>query len=183
MVFVLLEPTATLPKATVVGEKTIGASPVPVRLTICGEFKALSVMVIAPLTAPTTVGVNVTFTVQLAFTARVLQLSFSPKSPLAWMEIVAVAVPLFFSVTLLLALVVPTACLALKVSEVGDAFTTGEPVVAPCETKKGRSPNTAQPVQPEGKFSTKTWKFVGLAMSAAVTGTLSVVEFTNVTVR
>jgi len=66
-----------------------------VRLTICGEFAALSVMVMAPLTAPTIVGVKVTFTVQLAFMASVLQLSVSPKSPLGLMEILALIEPVF----------------------------------------------------------------------------------------
>lgn len=147
-VLVLLLPTATVPNARVVGAKVMGASPVPVRLTICGEFAALSVMVMAPLTAPTIVGVKVTFTVQLAFMASVLQLSVSPKSPLGLMEILALIEPVFFSVTLWLALLAPTACLVLKVRVVGEGFTTGTP--APWDTKNGRAPNTAQPVQPEG---------------------------------
>lgn len=40
------------------------AMPVPVRLITCGLLLALSVIVIAPVLAPTAVGVNVTLIVQ-----------------------------------------------------------------------------------------------------------------------
>ena len=39
-------------------------APVPVRLTVCGEFVAWSVMETAPVRVPAAVGANVTFTVQ-----------------------------------------------------------------------------------------------------------------------
>jgi hypothetical protein len=43
--------------------------PVPVRLTVCGEFVAWSVIAMEPVRVPVTVGVNVTFTVQLPLVA------------------------------------------------------------------------------------------------------------------
>ena len=59
---------------------------------------------------PATVGVNVTFTVQLPFAASVAaQVFVWAKSPVDAMERVVVPVPVFFTVTGLLALVVPTA--------------------------------------------------------------------------
>jgi len=91
--------------------------------------------------------VKVTFTVQLAFMASVLQLSVSPKSPLGLMEILALIEPVFFSVTLWLALVAPTACLVLK-SESWRRFHHGN--TNSLGDEKGSEPNTAQPVQPEG---------------------------------
>ena len=59
-------PTASLPKASVVGESVTWATPVPVRLTDCGEFEAWSVIMIDPVRVPMAVGVNVTLIVQLA---------------------------------------------------------------------------------------------------------------------
>jgi hypothetical protein len=58
-------PIATVPKLRLVAERVIGALPVPVRLTVCGLVKALSVNVSAPLSAPIIDGVNVTPTVQV----------------------------------------------------------------------------------------------------------------------
>lgn len=45
------------------------AGPLPVRLTVCGLFPALSVIVSVPVRVPDTVGVNVTLMVQLPFAA------------------------------------------------------------------------------------------------------------------
>lgn len=65
----LLVPRFWLPKATLVGDK-LTAVPVPVRLIVCGLPTELSVTVNVPGSAPTTWGVNVTETEQLAETAR-----------------------------------------------------------------------------------------------------------------
>jgi hypothetical protein len=62
----LVVPTVTVPKLNVVAESVTGALPVPVRFTVCGLFPALSVNVRVPVAAPTTAGVNVTPTVQVA---------------------------------------------------------------------------------------------------------------------
>jgi len=86
-------------------------APVPVKVTDCGVFGALSVIVIAPLRVPVAVGVNVTLIVQLVFAARLAgQLFVSPKSPLgAIAEIARVAFPVLVNVTGCATLVVFTA--------------------------------------------------------------------------
>ena len=62
----LVLPTCWLPKSRLVGERlTTGAPPLPVRFTVWGLLGALSVMVMAPVRVPVTVGVNVTLIVQL----------------------------------------------------------------------------------------------------------------------
>ena len=48
-----------------------GCAPVPAKLTVCGLLAALSLIVIAPVSAPPAVGVNVTLIVQLAAAASV----------------------------------------------------------------------------------------------------------------
>jgi len=56
-----------LPKAKLVGKKLVlGATPVPVRATVCGLPVALFVTVIVPGWLPMAVGVKVTVIVQLA---------------------------------------------------------------------------------------------------------------------
>src|SRR5271169_1156673 len=67
----LVWPTLTLPKLRLVGEIS-KAIPVPVSVTVCGLFGALSVSLRPPLTAPARVGAKATEIVQLAFTARVV---------------------------------------------------------------------------------------------------------------
>lgn len=47
------------------GDTVMVIRPVPVRLTVCGEFVALSVIEILPGSDPLAVGVNDTVTVQL----------------------------------------------------------------------------------------------------------------------
>src|ERR1700674_6125569 len=68
--------TAWLPNARLEGDKLAAVPdagvPVPVRLTACGLFAALSVKVIAPVRVPVAVGVNVTLIVQLPPTATKL---------------------------------------------------------------------------------------------------------------
>jgi hypothetical protein len=100
--------------------------PVPVNLTVCGEFVASSVIVTVPVRVPVAVGVNVTITVQLAGDGPNVPIqvpAVSAKSPVVPNEIDVDPVPVFFIVTVLAALVVPTACLA-NVSLVGVAVTT-----------------------------------------------------------
>ena len=109
-----VEPTAALGNVRLVGLTVIGASPVPVSLTSCGLVPALSLKVNAPVIAPTPLGLNVTFTVQLLFAAsELLQLFVSLKSPLATIEpMESGPEPEFVSFTALEALVVPAATFA-----------------------------------------------------------------------
>ena len=75
-------PTVTVPKFSVLAESVTGelvAPPVPLRLTVCGLFAALSVKVRVPVAAPVAVGVNVTPTVQLAPAAML-----APQVLLRW---------------------------------------------------------------------------------------------------
>jgi hypothetical protein len=58
--FELLDPTATVPKATLVGDAAIcGCTPVPVSAMLAGEPGALLVMEMLPGELPAAVGVNV----------------------------------------------------------------------------------------------------------------------------
>ena len=86
--------------------------PVPVRLTVCGEFVALSEMVTDPVRVPDVVGENVTVIVQLAgFGPSVgVQLFVCAKSPVAGEIVSGVLFALvLLTVTVWPALVVPTA--------------------------------------------------------------------------
>jgi len=77
-----VEPTAWLPKAKLTGEKVMGATPVPVKVTICGEFEAVSLTVITPGMLPVVEGMNVTLIVHVAPALRLLpQLLVCAKSP------------------------------------------------------------------------------------------------------
>src|SRR5207249_2050128 len=95
--------------------------PAPVRLTVCGLPEVLSVARRLPVRVPDAVGENVTLMAQFPPTATELpQLSVSAKSPLVEIVVIAKAAePVFVSVTVCAALVVPTVWLA-KVSEVGE---------------------------------------------------------------
>lgn len=127
----LVLPTEMLPKANVAGESATGATAVPVRLTICGELDAVSAIVMAPEMLPVVVGENVELTMQLAPAASdVPQLLVWVKSPLDVMEMVVDAPPVFFTVTGLLALLVPTAC-DVNVSALGVAVTVTPPPAVP----------------------------------------------------
>lgn len=128
----LVVPTAWEANVNVAGVTvitTVAAFPVPVRLTVWGELDALSVIEIEPVRVPVAVGVNVTVIVQLAGEGPsvVGQLLVCAKSPVAGAIVSGVeAVPVFFTVTVLPALVVPTVCEA-KVSLVGVVVTTTVP--------------------------------------------------------
>ena len=63
----LVVPSATVPKATVVAESVVGTSPDPVSFTVCPLLLALSVMVSVPAgCAPVALDVKVKERVQLA---------------------------------------------------------------------------------------------------------------------
>jgi len=83
---------------------------VPLRETICGLPAALSLMDTSPVRVPVAVGVKVTLMVQLAAAATLPpHVLLAAKSPLATMlEIARGPVPLFVSITICGALVVPT---------------------------------------------------------------------------
>lgn len=69
---VLVLPTAVVLKFSELVESVTGAVPVPVKVTVCGLFRAESVNVSAPDAAPDAVGVNVTPTTQVAPAARLV---------------------------------------------------------------------------------------------------------------
>src|SRR5580692_5654348 len=88
-------PTLSMPKLRLVGERpTAGAVPVPVSETVWALPLALSVIVIAPLRVPVTVGVKVTLIAQFAPAATLVpQVFVWLKSPLETMLVtVSVAV-------------------------------------------------------------------------------------------
>ena len=98
-----------MPKVRLVGAKlTLDATPVPVRLTVCGLPVALSLTVIVPGWLPVTVGVKVTLMEQLAPTAteapQVLVWAYGALATMLVM--VSAAVPELVSVTVCAALVV-----------------------------------------------------------------------------
>lgn len=104
-------PTVALPKGSVPGESVTGETAVPVRLTSCGEFVAVSFTVIAPVMLPTAVGANVDVMAHDAPAAsEVPQVFVWPKFPLDVIKIVVEVEPAFFTVTILPVLVVPIAC-------------------------------------------------------------------------
>ena len=112
----LLVVAGWLAKVKLVGEReAVGTAPVPVKLTDCGLFVALSVKVNVAVRLPAVVGVNVTLTVQLAFTASEvphvsLGIAKSPGSvpPICTLLMVKAALPPLVRVTPCAALVVPT---------------------------------------------------------------------------
>ena len=74
--------------------------PVPLSAAVVGLLLALLVTVSVPVRAPPAVGLNVTFTVQEALTAMLVQLLVWLKSPVAETpETVAVLVPELVTVT------------------------------------------------------------------------------------
>lgn len=107
-----------LPNAKLEGLRdTPGAVPVPLSVMVCIPPLASSLIVTTPARTPVPVGVNVTATVQVAPAARdvefeQLELASRVKSPLAarplmWSELL----PVFVSVTVCAAAVVPTTVL------------------------------------------------------------------------
>ena len=110
---VLDVPTVWLPKFRLVGLSDAEgptATPVPVKLAVCGLPGALSVTVIVPVRVPATVGVKVTLMLQFEPAAReVPQVLVCAKSPLLAMLVIdKLAVPVLLNVIFCAALVVPT---------------------------------------------------------------------------
>ena len=115
----------------------VAATPVPLRLTDCGEPVALSAIDRAAVRVPAAAGLNSTDTVQLAPTASdVPQVVADFRNELALVPVmvsevsVSAAVPVFFKVTTCAAVVTPTVVEA-KVKDVGESVATGVPVLVP----------------------------------------------------
>ena len=107
----LVVPTVRLENVRLVAEMVTGEEPVPVRLTVCGLFEALSLNVSVPAREPVVAGVNVTLIVQEApFAILAPQVLVAiEKSPLVEMVENARAVFLrFVSVTDFAELTFPT---------------------------------------------------------------------------
>ena len=117
-------PTVRLLKLSDVGDNVTAATPVPLKLTVCGLFDALSVIVTVPVAAPVAAGENVTEIEHFLPAATELpQVVVSEKLPLTVMlVIVSVAVPVFVRVRPRVAEVVPTTTLP-KPKEAGESVT------------------------------------------------------------
>src|SRR5581483_4804265 len=110
-------PTGTDPNLRLVVDRVTGVPPVPVRLTVCGLFGALSNTSSVAVRVPVAAGVNVTLMVQLPPAGTLapqvlLGVAKSPGSaPLKLMLLMFNAtLRLLISVTVCAALVVPTVC-------------------------------------------------------------------------
>jgi hypothetical protein len=164
-------PTVSVPNDSLAGLIVSGRSPVPFKLTTCGESGALSLIANEPVRAPETDGLKVTFTWQdaPAFSEDPQVWLKTAKLPVAVIELMLTALELvFFNVTVFDALVVPATC-AAKATLNGEGETIG--LLA---TVNGNAANAAQ-LAPLGKPSTHTWNAPGFLIWAAVTGTLSCV--------
>lgn len=96
--------------------------PLPLSVTLCGLPGAVSVMVTDPERNPVAVGLNVTFTVQLAPGFKAVQLLVCAKSPEAAMLLtVSAALPLLLMLKLLATLVVFNCCAENVMLEVESA--------------------------------------------------------------
>jgi hypothetical protein len=107
-------PTFWFPKLKLGCEKlTMGARPVPLRVTVCGLLTALSVRVRAPVRPPLAVGAKLTLIVQLPLGATEgRQLLLSVQSlEIDRLLMLRATVPVFVTVTGCEALVVPTSWL------------------------------------------------------------------------
>lgn len=108
----LVLPMAVLGKERMAGVSVTGATPFPVRLTTCVPGVALSRRVMAPSMDPNALGEKLTVTVHVAPGARlapqVVVLENSPL-PVIAVRFRVLVVPVFFTVTDLDALAVPTA--------------------------------------------------------------------------
>ena len=118
-----------MPKLKLVGKRlTLEATPVPLRLTVCGLPVALSMIVIVPAWAPVAVGVNVTLIEQFPPAATELPQVFvwAYCALAAILVTLSAALPPLVSVTVCAALVVPTSWLA-KVRLVEERLTLALP--------------------------------------------------------
>jgi hypothetical protein len=107
----LLVPTNWLPNDRGLGDRvTVGATPVPVKATVCGLPLALSFTVSVPVLAPVAVGVKVTSIVQLAPAAtlapHVLVCAKSPLIPM--LPIVSAVLAVLLRLIACAPLLVPT---------------------------------------------------------------------------
>ena len=146
--------TRWLPKARLEVETpaTGLATPVPVKLTVCGLESALSVMVSNPARVPDAVGAKVTVIVHCEPAARPgTQVPVAAKSPLTvTLAMFIAAPPEFNSVTVPPALVVPTFCDA-KLKLLGETEAAGSPIPMPwmgtfCEPPEALSPMVSTPL-------------------------------------
>jgi hypothetical protein len=122
---VLLVPTLVSENVRLAGVRGACATPVPESATVCGLPEALSVKLSVPAAAPSSVGVNVTLTVHVLPAASVdshVLVEIAKLSLAAILPMSSVVVPVFFTVTVLAALVVSTAW-SPKLSEVGENTT------------------------------------------------------------
>jgi hypothetical protein len=110
-----LLPTGCAPKLSDVAERlTAVPVPVPLRLTVCGLFAALSLIESVAVRLPVAVGVNVTLTMQVLLGVTVAPVQVSvllPKSlafvpPIVTVEIVRLPDPVLVTVSVWAALVV-----------------------------------------------------------------------------
>jgi len=100
------DPTASLPNATLVGDReTAGPSPVPVNAILCGDPKALSVILTDALRAPPVIGSKSPVIVQLAPAATLVPQLFVNGNEVEFAPVTAMLVidkascPVFVSVT------------------------------------------------------------------------------------
>ncbi len=170
----LVLPTTTVPRFNELADRVTGELellPVPLRLTVCGLFPALSVKLSVPVALPATVGVNVTPTLQLAPPATLVPqvLLAIAKGPLAAMpENTSDALWLLVSVTDLAELVEPTA-VVLKLKDVADSVTGALPVplrVTVCGLLIALSVNVSAPVAAPSAVGVKVTPTVQFAPAA-----------------
>ena len=151
--------------------------PAPARLAVCGLPGALSEMDKVPVREPSTVGVKVTETVQLAPAPNVLgdngQVEVCAKSPEVKMpEIVSGTAWLFFTVKLFAALVVPNTWLP-KERLAADRVTEPVPVplnCAVCGVLGALSLTVSFPVRAPSAVGVKVTEIVQLDFAANVFG-------------
>jgi len=173
--------TTWLPKASVYGVKVGpgGLTPVPVRVTVCGEPVALSVTRMLPVTPPVVTGAKVTEMAQLAPAASdAPQLLVSLNNPTrgelgAEMPVmVNGALPVLLSVTVCAAEVVPAA--AEKLSDEGESEATGRGAAVPvplrliiCGEPVALSVTRMLPVTPPVVTGAKVTEMAQLAPAAS----------------
>ena len=154
-VAVLILPTATVPRFRLLDESVTGVMPVPVKLTVCGLFAALSVMVNAPVTAPRAVGEKVTPRVQVAPAPLLVpQVFVATENPAlaAMLLIVRGIACLFVSVSVCAALLVPWAWFP-NTKLVDDRVSTAIPV--PSNSTAGEKlPDPRYTVRVDASFPT-----------------------------
>ena len=127
----LAEPTVVVGKVRLVAERVTGGwTPVPLSAMVCGELEALSVMVMAAVSAPVVVGPKWPWMEQLAPAAREEPQEFTNTNEEAFVPVSAMLVmasgvaPVLVRTMYLEALAVPT-CWLPKASLVAESDTWG----------------------------------------------------------